>query len=1122
MNGHMQSHEVTSYRFWQAVQRICRSCIALLLASVLAAAATGQSLRLVPQSGKGGLYSLAYSPVGHMLASGCHDGTIKLWDTVSGRQLRTIAPKFTEGVSSAGIASIAFSPDGLIVAGGTTNRRIWLWNVETGKEKGSLIGPVGTVRSMAFSPDGRILASSSENHTIQLWDVATGIQVRIMPGHMESVNSIAFSTDGKVLASGSADTTIKLWDVATGKELQSLIGHAASVDSIAFRPHSGTLASSSGDKTIRLWDTASGRELRKLDMAAPTVRAAPLITGIAFSPDGTVLAGGNYEKTILFWDVDSGKQTKTFAGHTAAVQSTAFSPDGHVLASGSDDETIRLWDTTTGKELKRLVGHTDVVSSLASSSEHNVLASVSGKSINLWSLNEGREEWTFSESKSIAKSIAFASKRNLLVSATGSEIKLWDATTGKLSQTFQSGANSLALSRDELLLASCTAGGTIKIWDTTSGKKLTSMQAKNGVRSLAFTSNGRVLVCNSDYETEFFDITTRRVRRSIADGAHGLNPVALTPDDEILITRSADGLPELWDARRGRALSKLDGNLSILSPLTFSTDGHYLMGESPTNEVRLWDFAARKSLLTLAGHTNDINGAVFLPDGRTVATASTDTTTKLWDIATGTELATLVSFDDGSWAVTNPEGRFDTSSLEGDVWLGWVSSDSPFTSLPIEIFTRDYYEPGLLAKVMRREKLAPVRKISDLNRSQPEVSLAASLEGDRCVVSITLGVGSSDLKRNDVLVAEQGIPQDLRLFLDGKLVAYEDGPVTLDGLGKWKKSYSMVLPHNGEKEVELSAYCFNQDRVKSQTQKQNLAVDIPKVQGRAYVISVGVDHYLRSDLKLKFAAADAKAISSALKDKLAGYSEVVPIVLVSDESHHDATKARFHAVVDALAGKKADLTGVVNGERVAKATPEDLVIFSWSGHGLSSATGSFYLLPEDVLNEPNSLAPAFLASCISSEELSSWLRDLSPADMAFIVDSCHSAAAVQTGDFKPGPLGNRGLGQLAYDKGIRILAATQSGDVALESGRLGSGLLTYALVHDGLAAGKTPTLKEWLAAAVDDVPKLYLALEKGILRAVSATEITDPKPLERDFLQRPALFDYTRRPSPVPFIGKAP
>jgi hypothetical protein len=44
-------------------------------------------------------------------------------------------------------------------------------------------------------------------------------------------------------------------------------------------------------------------------------------------------------------------------------------------------------------------------------------------------------------------------------------------------------------------------------------------------------------------------------------------------------------------------------------------------------------------------------------------------------------------------------------------------------------------------------------------------------------------------------------------------------------------------------------------------------------------------------------------------------------------------------------------------------------------------------------------------------------------------------------DFKPGPMGRSGLGQLAHDSATRIFAASHTDDVALESERLKQGLL---------------------------------------------------------------------------------
>lgn len=50
-----------------------------------------------------------------------------------------------------------------------------------------------------------------------------------------------------------------------------------------------------------------------------------------------------------------------------------------------------------------------------------------------------------------------------------------------------------------------------------------------------------------------------------------------------------------------------------------------------------------------------------------------------------------------------------------------------------------------------------------------------------------------------------------------------------------------------------------------------------------------------------------------------------------------------------------------------------------------------------------------------------------------MLDSCYSASSVEANDFKPGPMGSRGLGQLSYDKRVRILAASQSDQVAQDA-----------------------------------------------------------------------------------------
>jgi hypothetical protein len=265
--------------------------------------------------------------------------------------------------------------------------------------------------------------------------------------------------------------------------------------------------------------------------------------------------------------------------------------------------------------------------------------------------------------------------------------------------------------------------------------------------------------------------------------------------------------------------------------------------------------------------------------------------------------------------------------------------------------------------------------------------------------------------------------------------------------------------------------------------------------------------------------------------KRTGEYEVVPVLLVADDEMRDgelvkardATKAKVRAVLDLLAGTKVDeqlRRSIPNYGELRQATPDDLVLLSFSSHGYADAMGNFYLLPYDVGSAAGPEQLPDPQSCISSDELSLWLRDVDAGEMVMIVDACQAASIVQGSGFKPGPMGSRGLGQLSYDKGMRILTATQAADAAIEiGGQISQGLLSYALVKEGLERKKADFepedgqigLREWLNYGVTDVPDLYKQITSGELRTVGRGTVV----VELDNQQQPSLFDFARKRADV-------
>ena len=71
------------------------------------------------------------------------------------------------------VFSVAFHPDGHTLASASQDNTIMLWDANTGELLKILKGHLDDVRSVAFHPDGHTLASASEDGTIRLWDVDT-------------------------------------------------------------------------------------------------------------------------------------------------------------------------------------------------------------------------------------------------------------------------------------------------------------------------------------------------------------------------------------------------------------------------------------------------------------------------------------------------------------------------------------------------------------------------------------------------------------------------------------------------------------------------------------------------------------------------------------------------------------------------------------------------------------------------------------------------------------------------------------------------------------------------------------------------------------------------------------
>jgi WD40 repeat protein len=1085
--------------------------------------ATGQSLRELKRQG-GPTESIVFSPDGRILATGGF-GTINLWNVADGEE-----PRILEGDSFDG-RSVAFAPDGKTLASAGSGK-IKLWDVKGGRVLRTL-GEDSATTDLVFSPDGSTLASRGQD--IKLWNLRNGSVLRTFHGPTGAVLSVAFSHDGRILACGQADATIELWDVANGRQLRTLGTRRESVYSVTFSSGGRTLVS--GDSTINFWDIASGRQTQNLtrrDFPVASERERQTLAGytaqansVVLSPDGRKLATGIADHKIQIWDLVGGREPRTLTSPSSEAVHIAFSPDGNTLAV-IDGSTLRFWDADTGRELPSpaLQESQPAFQSIAFSPDGQILA-LGGNTIGLWDLANGRNLTALAGHTGKAQQSSTPAETFTLIGPNdknGRRVVEWHWNIKHMEGSVderQASVISMAFSSDGHTLATGSDDLTIKLWDLASGHELRTLEGHSAwVRSVAFSPDGRTLASASDDLTvKLWDVGSGRALRTMEGHTNRVMSVAFSPNDHILASGSDDGTIILWDADSGRILRKLPARAAVLS-------------------------------------------VAFRPDGRTL-TSGDKHAVRLWDVATGGELVSLFTLDQGNhWLIVNPDGFFDTDNLDEIDGLSWVFPDEPLRALPLEIFMRDYFKPRLLPQLLEGRPLPDVRPLHDLNRAQPQVDLVTiEPEAGDGLVSVTVQVSSTEapVQRDKTGKLLESGAYDLRLFRDGQVVAQwpeaKTSPISLQVSsqtnreawqnlhridlidGRYTHTFSHIrLPQRpGVDRAEFTAYAFNSDRVKSRTTapyEYSLATTSPTaVSGRAYLVTVAVSANQSHNLDLELAVSSAERARSLLRAKLqSSYQEVLEVPLYSDFERDSnrlrsksASKANLKSVLDLLAGRSVDpiLRDEVDPKHQLQAAgPDDAIVLYFVGHGYADPQGKFYLMPydtgsnwgitADVLTRcqihPDQSAACkqaqdLLGHLISSSDLAIWWNGVDAGDMAMILDSCHSGAAPGK-EFRPGPLGDPGLGQLSYDKGMQILSASQPAQS--EKGEWVTGGEGRTLLVDALeaVAKENPQqgLEQWLHGVEEQLPRTFKQLYPG---------------LKDEDVQVPVLLDFAKKLSIV-------
>ncbi len=299
------------------------------------------------------IQATAWHPDGRRLASACGK-TIFFWDTATGRELGV-----AEGHDSR-VVGLAFDDSGQVLASVGWDGTTRLWQSETRRE---LVRSSQAGSGLALSPDGRRLAFQSWDETrVELWEIASGRELRRfeLPASERRIYLTTyhggFSRDATLLHLDGYDGT-HLFDAHSLQPL-ALLPSAHPVGAGVFHPAGTSFIQGTGTGLFR-WPIESAGAGAPLRVGPPQplpYSRARTKHGVSLNADGRFLVTNDREDV---WVINLPDATTVLQSRSRVSlgASPAISADGRWVAIGSPpggDDSLQIWDTRNGKVATKL------------------------------------------------------------------------------------------------------------------------------------------------------------------------------------------------------------------------------------------------------------------------------------------------------------------------------------------------------------------------------------------------------------------------------------------------------------------------------------------------------------------------------------------------------------------------------------------------------------------------------------------------------------------------------------------------------------------------------------------------------------------------------------------------
>ena len=650
-------------------------------------------------------------------------------------------------------------------------------------------------------------------------------------------------------------------------------------------------------------------------------------------------------------------------------------------------------------------------------------------SVRIWDFQGGDQHQIVTQNKNQALTdiSAVDNKGELMSIASKAGISTQDVIIPTLIENLainEPDINHFMTSNDGSLLLVSAGTDQLSLWNSKQNKKLWQLPYERGVvNGLALADNkhygavlsrqpGSYVLLPTELQlksltdaVDIIDLDTGKIIKSLPNVGEQILSLQFK-DNDTLQLKLASG--ELLDWSITTNSPKRVANFSeTIAAVDTDTKNYAYVVEGGT--VRVGDGQGHV-LLSIQNKENPFKDAMLLEGDKKLLTVMANGELSLWDIASGKKMLRLFSTQQG-WTVMDAFGRFDGSEEAMDNF-SWSAKEE---DIPLDSFSENYYEPGLLSNVIQNQ---------DYLNSNPDMVQNGITLPPKVVLQIAEQQAKGDTLALQLDVYDRGGGIDqIHVYQNGKILNNESiiaGQQILQENGAEHRALTLnITPSAGKNTLKVIA--SNDMGIENSSTELSFDGKTKAYASSLKLLTIGIDQYSDARLNLDYSVTDADAIGQAIKNT----SKVAASINLTNEN---ATKPKILAELKEL----------------SQGVQQDVLVIYFAGHGMALGK-EWYFLPYETKMQPT--LEKIAATGITATELSDIFKNSKIQHILLMVDSCYSGAGMDA--FSTLENGQRYFTRkLSRSLGITVMTAAAKDQEAFELKSLGHGLFTYLITQE--------------------------------------------------------------------------